>query len=224
MARDFPATSGNYLGVGDVSAIDITGTALTVHAWGRPDTLPTFQTLVGKYATGLTGLQYLLRFDGSTVGVHIGDGVGIDSAAGGTVSVSNWHSAGLVKNGIGADALKAYLNGAQVASVTSNRSIANLAAGLRIGDSDFGGEPFDGLLAEVAIWDAALTADEMTALGKGFSAALIRPQSLKGYWPIIGRASPEPDLRNSNNGTLNGSVPVAVHPRIIMPTSGIWTP
>jgi hypothetical protein len=65
---------------------------------------------------------------------------------------------------------------------------------------------FDGVIAEVAYWSAALTADEIASLSKGFSPGLVRPQSLVAYYPLIGNNSPEPDRsRTSSPLTVSGA-------------------
>lgn len=99
--------------------------------------------------------------------------------------------------------------------------------------------------AEIAGWDAALGVDEVVALSKGIAPLLIRPTSLVFYAPIIGRASPEPDIVAGTTGTLTGtanaahtrmayggsrraittktvSAAVLRHSRITMPPYPVW--
>jgi hypothetical protein len=75
---------------------------------------------------------------------------------------------------------------------------------------------FDGVIAEVGVWNAILTADEMASLGKRFSPLLVRPQDLVLYAPLLGNNSPEPDLINGAAGTVTGTTKVS-HTRIYMP-------
>ena len=44
---------------------------------------------------------------------------------------------------------------------------------------------FSGLIAETAIWSAALTDAEVAALARGISPLRIRPESLVCYWPLV---------------------------------------
>jgi hypothetical protein len=72
----------------------------------------------------------------------------------------------------------------------------------------------DGRIAEAGIWNVALTDAEVAALANGVSPALIQPQSLKLYSPLIRNPSLDPlhgDLLSVGNGPLT----VATHPRII---------
>lgn len=78
-----------------------------------------------------------------------------------------------------------------------------------------------GPVAEIAIWNVVLEAVEMAALSMRFSALLIRPSALVGYWPFLGAANDTADERPFKGEvslTKGGSSPnLATHPRIIMP-------
>jgi len=71
---------------------------------------------------------------------------------------------------------------------------------------------FTGLVAETAVWNAALTADQINTLVwmcPGSPKFFPRPV---GYWPLWGAASPEPDQSgNVINATVTGTA-VDVHP------------
>lgn len=47
------------------------------------------------------------------------------------------------------------------------------------------GNYFNGLIADVGIWNAALTVDEINSLAKGMACNKIRPQSLVFYAPLV---------------------------------------
>lgn len=219
MSRDWTNSASNYLSVPDGGPTDITGTALTIAVWVNPDSIA--NKIISKENAAGSLNQYLLEFSGSKLQFAIADNASGDSVAGTTTpSTGVWtHCAG-VKNGTGAGAIKVYLNGVEDGSGTSNRTIANLDGALRIGLGTTGGGPFDGRIAEVAIFNAALAADEVLALAKGVSPGLVRPGSLKGYWPIWGVAAPEIDLSGNVNlsltGTLNAANHAPVGPPVLM--------
>jgi hypothetical protein len=74
--------------------------------------------------------------------------------------------------------------------------------------------PFDytkGDIAEVAVWSAVLTADEIASLARGFKPSRIRPQSLAFYAPIVRDIH---DLRNGRTITNNNTATVSDHPRV----------
>lgn len=71
--------------------------------------------------------------------------------------------------------------------------------------------------AECFFYTAALSNDEIWSLGKGFSPLLVRPASLVLHWPLMGRISPEPDLRSGNSGTVTGTTAADHPPKMIYP-------
>jgi hypothetical protein len=71
----------------------------------------------------------------------------------------------------------------------------------------------NGSLAEVGIWNAALTAAEVLSLARGMSPSLIRPQSLTIYAPLVR------DLIDKKSGltiTNNNGSTVSNHTRIYL--------
>lgn len=215
MSRDIPGASGNYLSVSDVAAIDITGTALTVCCWINLDVNNATQDVVAKY--GSSPLQYLLRINNSgQLSVFIGDG-GNDNAVGGTtIGTGSWKHVALRKNGTGAGALKGYLNGVEEATATSNRSIADTSNPLTFGAAGDDTDQVNGRIAEVAIWNIALSPAEIAQIAAGKSPLSIQPANLKGYWPLYGNVSPETDLSGSgNNATIVGTVPAGTDPDLV---------
>lgn len=68
-----------------------------------------------------------------------------------------------------------------------------------------------GRIAEVGMWNAALTAAEVASLSDGVSPSLIRPQSLLFYAPLIRDLV---DLDGARTFTNNNTATVSNHPRI----------
>jgi hypothetical protein len=86
--------------------------------------------------------------------------------------------------------------------------------------------PFDGKLAEAACWNIALTSTEIGLLNFGVSPLAVRPESLVGYWPLLGRGNIELDLVGiadlSLADDLSLSRPTAyTHPPVWYP-NGAW--
>lgn len=87
---------------------------------------------------------------------------------------------------------------------------------------------FDGRIAEAAIWNAALSDDELVALAKGYSPLFIRPQNLVFYVPLI--RNNDEDIIGGLSLTAEGAPGIATHSRVIYPTPafvsgpGIWVP
>jgi len=70
---------------------------------------------------------------------------------------------------------------------------------------------FNGDLADIAVWDVALTDDEIVSLAKGFKPYRIRPQSLRTYVPLIRNIQ---DIRGVVSLTATNGPTVANHPRV----------
>jgi hypothetical protein len=68
-----------------------------------------------------------------------------------------------------------------------------------------------GLIAEVGIWNAALTADEIASLAKGMTCDKIRPQNLVFYAPLVRNLI---DQKGGLTITNNNGATVANHPRV----------
>lgn len=80
----------------------------------------------------------------------------------------------------------AYLNGTastpNTVSVTQNTFNEILIGARRLTTL---GQYFGGDIAEVGIWNAVLTADEIASLAKGFPCRMIKPQNLAFYAPLV---------------------------------------
>jgi len=72
---------------------------------------------------------------------------------------------------------------------------------------------FNGDLAEVAIWNSALTTVQILSLAKGFSPLFVQPQNLIAYWNLIRGLN---DRMGASNGAATGTTVVA-HTRMIYP-------
>lgn len=214
MARDFTGNTANYLQVGDVSEIDITGTAITVSCWVQLDAVTLAQGLVTKFnASG--SRQYGLEISASPAKADfvVSDGTNSTVCAGATTLTAGpwYHICGVQTS----TDVFVYLNGAQDGTHATQRTLVNTTALLQFGKYQTAGFPFDGRLAEIAIWNVSLSATEVAALAAGYPASGIQAANLRGYWQLKGESSPEPDTSgNSNNATINGTVNAANGPPI----------
>jgi hypothetical protein len=68
-----------------------------------------------------------------------------------------------------------------------------------------------GQIAEVGIWNVALTAAEIASLADGMTCDKVRPQSLVFYAPLVRDLQ---DVRGGLTITNNNTATVANHPRI----------
>ena len=203
MARDGTADMTNYLSVADSAGVgpDITGTAFSAHLWCNLDTNNASRTFFGKRGTPAAAntIQYELRHNSSGVlFCAIGDSSSFDQATGsGAITTGAWHPIGMRKDGTGAASLIPFRDGAPSgAGVTSTRSIQHRGDPLFVDTNSTTIENgVDGKLAELAVWDVALSDAEFAALASGVSPLSIRRDHLRGYWPLMGVAlATEADL------------------------------
>jgi hypothetical protein len=134
-----------------------------------------------------------------------------------TLSLNTWiHCAGVYSSSTGGTL---YRNGSSVGSgANSGALIQNSGAHCLWGNDAANDRPWQGRLADAAMWNVALSNIEILALSMGARPWMIRRGSLVGYWPIDGFASPEPDLSgNAFNGTLTGTTS-AFGPAIMLQT------
>ena len=82
---------------------------------------------------------------------------------------------------------------------TTNDRIGGLNSGMA-------GDFFDGSIQEIALWAGDIGLAGHQQYTDGFSPLLIRPDILVAYWKLIGRTSPEIEIINGINGTINGTV------------------
>lgn len=111
-----------------------------------------------------------------------------------------------------------YLNGAAAATDTTTVSVAAITQ-IRIGcvtqvySTGNDGAFFNGDIADVGIWNVALTAAEIASLAAGVACSKIRPQSLQFYAPLVRDLI---DVRDGRVITNNNGATVANHPRLFL--------
>lgn len=74
-------------------------------------------------------------------------------------------------------------------------------------------EYFEGDIAEVAVWNVAITDADQASLTAGASPLNVRPGALVFYAPFIGRLSTEKDFRGGLSASTTAGT-AAAHPRI----------
>ena len=105
----------------------------------------------------------------------------------------------------------AYINGGSSGTNTSSQNAITLTRAQIAANAAAATNRMNGLIAEVGIWNAALTDAEIASLAKGMTCDKIRPQSLVFYAPLVR------DLIDQKGGltiTNNNSATVANHPRV----------
>lgn len=130
---------------------------------------------------------------------------------GGTIANNTTHTVAFTST---AGSNRLFINGSQVA--TASFSVGQYESPVfAIGGYLYSGssaQGFNGTIAEVGIWNVALTDDEILGSARGFTPDQIRPQSLQFYAPLVRNLI---DVRGGRAITNVNSATVATHPRII---------
>lgn len=161
-------------------------TPYTINAWFKSGSFSGTVTIASLYAGSvLNGHALRIRSSDLRVQARSGDGSGTSQAG-----TTTGYSAGVWQMGTAvftsATSRTAYVNAGSSATNTVSRTpstITDWVIGASAPDETAG--EFDGHLAEVAIWEAALTQDEITSLYRGFKATQIQPASLIVYVPMV---------------------------------------
>lgn len=190
----------------------------TISCWFNPDLDTANQILVNitNNNDASAGTRFGLIISGATAGdpiqAYAQSGSTVANATSTTPFTANaWnHACGVFTS---TTSRTVYLNGGGSATNTDLRNTTGIDR-IRIGARFSSGTPglfFDGKLAEIGIWNAALTAAEIASLAKGMTCDKVRPQSLVFYAPLIR------DLIDAKGGltiTNNNSATIAGQPRV----------
>jgi hypothetical protein len=210
MARNFNGTN-QFL---SMAAAPASGSPMTIAAWFYP-TQSLAQVLICVGQNSGTHRNQL-TFDGNVAGrpiraFSLGTG-GSFQAQGGSTTLNEWNHACAVFGS--ATSREIFANGASGATNTSDVGTQNAATGTQIGArtaSNATSLYFNGNIAEVGIWNAALSDAEIASLAKGMTCDKVRPQNLVFYAPLVrDLIDPKGGLTITNN---NGAT-VATHPRV----------
>lgn len=236
MARDFTKNLLNYvsLGAGTIGSVLNGASGMTFACWVNQDTQAAADgddVFVAYHSTSASINLRFRHFDGIFLtGVcrrQNGDTGNFPRGTNNPLTPGVWSHVGIAVsfggNGKvylnGVDDTIGYISGSSVTTAgTFVSSVGSNHDGL--GAIFTGSTPtstarqFDGRIAECGIWNVELTAADFASLAKGFTPAQVRPQSLVAYWSMVGNPANIPELRNTKNGTVTGSIPTADHPRI----------
>ena len=211
MSRLFNAL-GDFLRLG--SAV-VGAYPFTVTAWCRSNDLTVGQIpwcIVEPDGAGFIALDFGGSSGGDPIFAEIDGGFAQTSSG---YSSGVWHHvAGVFTNSTSRDV---FIDGASKGSGATSAPFPGSLTRTSIGRYDINGSPslaFDGDVAHVAVWDAALPDSQIASLGIGKASPLrVRRDSLIAYWPVGGQ-SDEPDIVGGLNMTVNGTPTQSEEPPI----------
>lgn len=219
MARLFDDASTQRL---ETATVPVTAVPFTLACWGRSNDATVDQAAISLCISSAANERCGLIFAGAQVGDFIwayhDDLSGLPGGASAQTSsgftANQWtHAAAVFDTG----STTAYINGGSAVTdgdAPTIGAIDRYAVG-RFSDSTPSAY-FSGDLAEVAVWNAALTPAEITSLAAGVCPLLVRPDALVSYVPLVGRTSPEIDLVSGAALTVTGAT-ASDHPRAFRP-------
>jgi hypothetical protein len=193
-SADFENGQSEYLSIADASqtGLDITGD-LSIVAWIKPESFPvTIHTIVAKYTadTGKRGYLFYTRDWGSGEKLSAtlsDDGTTQNIAKGATtLSAGTWYHVAVVYDGTD---IRLYVDGSLDSNGADNPK--TYSGGIYDTGEDFvlGSESdastnwhWDGLMDEVAVFDRALSASEVSDI---YDNGIQDPPAGGGAWPIL---------------------------------------
>lgn len=214
MSRDFEASNNDFIEVGDVPALDLTGDEVTLSAWVRLESMGTEKKVLAKWADAGGQFQYLLSITASN-NVLLAVNSGGQTVVTGSTSlvIDTWHHIAGVYDG---STIRVYLDGVDDGSTADSGNMPNTTAPVRIGAGSGGAgteAPMDGEIGHCAIWDAPLSPGEIASLAAAISPLKIRKSdNLQFFAPLNGQ-TPEYDVIGGLSLTVNGTT-VAEEPPI----------
>jgi hypothetical protein len=212
MAYQFTSASSQYLSTPVESAFE---EPFTIACWGILSSAATSNGCFVSLNSSTNADRYTLITIPATNSLRLAanqDGVGlvVTETTSNTVVRDTWtHAAAVVSSTTSRSVL---LNGANKVTTTSaiNPTPNNISMGSLEATGAYG--PFlSGQIADVGIWNVALTDAEIASLAKGMACDKVRPQSLVFYAPLIRNLQ---DIKGGRVITNNNTATVANHPRM----------
>ena len=210
MARNFNGTTQYLESTATPPAV---GPPLSIAAWFNGTTFTGGRTVAGlARSSGTTQRLALVASEGVIAAVSQSSGQTRSAGSSGSVTAGAWtHGLAVFAS---STSRAAYRDGTNKGTNTQSSSPTG------VNRTDVGAtyisaavaHYFSGDIAEVAMWNVALTDADALILSKGIPPYLVKGENLVCYWPLLGRYSPEISLLGGFDLTLNNAPAVAVHP------------
>jgi hypothetical protein len=213
VARNFVAAGSQYM-QNTVSA-PVTAAPLTIACWGRKqDSFLNHRAVwLGNKDAASVGWILSFAWASKTVQFFAGNPSGDLIQTSTSYTNNTWTHLCAVE--ASATSRSVYVNGGGKVSGSISVTPAGVNA---VGVARMGGTSPDGYLdgdiAEVAIWNIALTDAEVALLATGISPLMVHPEALVFYAPLLGNNDPEMDLIGGLGLTGSGGPIKAAHPRV----------
>lgn len=210
MAYNFIRNNGVFL---SVSNAVVSQTPLTIAAWNKVTDINTAQAVVsictnnGTHRFQIVLVANTARYRCNAVG---SSATGFAEATASATAGTWGHVAAVFSSD---SSRTCYFNGGNSGTSSVTSTLSETLSQVQIGSVYINGNSnyMNGDIAEVGIWNAALTASEVASLGKGITCNQVRPQSLVFYAPLIRDIN---DIARGVSISNTNSATVSNHPRI----------
>ncbi len=183
MSRLFNDAGSEYLNRGDT--LGISGYPFTMACWFNVD-VAINQTLMCFGDTNAGNLNRLALRDPADTDVICHTISSAFSATSASYSVDTWHHACAVF--AGEQDRSVYLDGGSKGTNVDDDASFGTPDNFTIGARKYNSAVstyLSGNVAEAAVWNVALTDDDVAILAAGFSPLFVKPANLVGYWPLL---------------------------------------
>lgn len=206
MSYNFTAASTQYLSATN----PVSAAPFTVAAWARVANTTGSKAIVSLNQNSGTN-RFVLYVSGANLSFFVNDSGGFTQPQAGNVSANTWFHACAVEAALNDHRL--FRDGANKNTTSGARTPVSINA-VNVGtdrNNNNNTSLWGGQIAEVGIWNIALTDAEVASLAKGMTCDKVRPQSLVFYAPLVRDLI---DVKGGLTITNNNTATVANHPGV----------
>lgn len=206
MARSFDDNNPDYIEVGDIPALDLTGDEVSLSIWAKIRSVNGEYKIFAKWADNGGQFTYLLSLlpNGHALFAVF---PGVTKLTEGTTNLNDgkWHHIAGTYDGSN---IGIYVDGALENTTAATGNMLGTTAPIRLGAAGSVAvveNPFDGFLGHASLWDVGLSAGEIKSLSEGINPLKMhKNNNLLFYAPLNGQ-DPEYDVIEGLDLTVNGS-------------------
>lgn len=211
MARQFAA--GDYFAKASFAGLP-TGTLFTLSCMAKADSFANWRVLIAlRNAANTKFARLMVNAGGQTQAQATAPGQTGSALTGSSGSTGTWYRLTAV---FAASNVRLVYRDNVVSFDTTTVDLSSGLTDIAIGSYP-GFYDWVGAIADAAVWNIDLQAEEQASLAAGYSAISVRPKSLVGWWPLFGRGTDEENWSGPDVLTPTGAPTATDAPRLIYP-------